>query len=154
MQGGSDSSLPEQQLQQQSEATGGSSSSSSTATEAAGGNPVISGADAQLQVSKEVIETLRNRVFGFDTMWVTSVDNYQQDGVVFKGNVRAKDPKVAYDRLKQRLQVSALGLRGYGMLLCSTALVFKTGPNLQNLHAHHLGLHVNHVQLALQSSYI
>eukprot|EP00878_Enallax_costatus_P024670 GHUV01026347.1.p1 GENE.GHUV01026347.1~~GHUV01026347.1.p1 ORF type:complete len:370 (+),score=121.97 GHUV01026347.1:911-2020(+) len=36
-------------------------------------------------------------------MWVTSVDNYQQDGVVFKGNIRSKDPKVAYAKLKKRL---------------------------------------------------
>ena len=43
---------------------------------------------------------------GFDTMWVTSVDNYQQDGVIFKGNVRNKDPAAAYAKLKQRLAVS------------------------------------------------
>jgi hypothetical protein len=29
-------------------------------------------------VSKEVIEQLRHSVFGFDTMWVTSVENYEQ----------------------------------------------------------------------------
>lgn len=45
------------------------------------------------------------QVFGFDTMWVTSVENYQQDGVVFKGNVRSKDPAAAYAKMKQRLQV-------------------------------------------------
>jgi hypothetical protein len=28
-----------------------------------------------------------------------------QDGVVFKGNVRSKDPREAYAKLKQRLQV-------------------------------------------------
>jgi hypothetical protein len=39
-------------------------------------------------------------------MWVTSVDNYQQDGVIFKGNVRSKDPSAAYDKMKQRLAVS------------------------------------------------
>lgn len=39
-------------------------------------------------------------------MWVTSVDNYQQDGVVFKGNVRNKDPSAAYAKMKQRLAVS------------------------------------------------
>ncbi|WIA17696.1 hypothetical protein OEZ85_009213 [Tetradesmus obliquus] len=67
-------------------------------------NPAIAGADANLQVSKEVIEKLRSSVFGFDTMWVTSVENYEQDGVVFKGNVRSKDPREAYAKLKQRLQ--------------------------------------------------
>jgi hypothetical protein len=42
-------------------------------------------------------------------MWVTSVDNYQQDGVIFKGNVRNKDPAAAYAKMKQRLAVSAAG---------------------------------------------
>lgn len=42
-------------------------------------------------------------------MWVTSVDNYQQDGVIFKGNVRNKDPSVAYAKMKQRLAVSHFG---------------------------------------------
>lgn len=67
---------------------------------------MIAGADANLRVSKEVIETLRNQVFGFDTMWVTSVDNYQADGVVFKGNIRSKDIQAAYAKLKERLAVS------------------------------------------------
>lgn len=99
-----DSSSSTEQPQQQQDAL---STSSPTATES--GNPKIAGADAaQLQVSKEVIETLRNRVFGFDSMWVTSVDNYQQDGVVFKGNIRSKDPKVAYAKLKERLMVGFL----------------------------------------------
>lgn len=81
-----------------------SEQSSSTTTTADSSNPTIAGADSQqLQVSKEVIETLRNKVFGFDTMWVTSVDNYQQDGVIFKGNVRNKDPSAAYAKMKQRL---------------------------------------------------
>lgn len=40
-------------------------------------------------------------------MWVTSVDNYQQDGVIFKGNVRNKDPSAAYAKMKQRLAVSS-----------------------------------------------
>jgi hypothetical protein len=39
-------------------------------------------------------------------MWVTSVENYQQDGVVFKGNVRGKSPAASYAKLKQRLKVT------------------------------------------------
>jgi hypothetical protein len=35
-------------------------------------------AAAGCQVSAEVIEKLRTSVFGFDTMWVTSVENYEQ----------------------------------------------------------------------------
>lgn len=42
-------------------------------------------------------------------MWVTSVDNYQQDGVIFKGNVRNKDTGAAYAKMKQRLAVSSHG---------------------------------------------
>jgi hypothetical protein len=42
-------------------------------------------------------------------MWVTSVDNYQQDGVIFKGNVRNKDTSAAYAKMKQRLAVSDTG---------------------------------------------
>jgi hypothetical protein len=58
-------------------------------------------------------------------MWVTSVDNYQQDGVVFKGNVRNKDPSAAYAKMKQRLAVSLerLGMR----TLCGPA---KLGPRV------------------------
>lgn len=42
-----------------------SEQSSSTTTTADSSNPTIAGADSQqLQVSKEVIETLRNKVFG------------------------------------------------------------------------------------------
>jgi len=43
-------------------------------------------------------------VFGYDTLWVTSVDNYQESGVVFKGNLRAKDPQAAYLKMKEKLR--------------------------------------------------
>ncbi len=52
-----------------------------------------------------VIDRLKQHVFGFDTFWVTSVDNYGHDGVVFKGNVRGRDPAVSYAKMKERLQV-------------------------------------------------
>ena len=64
----------------------------------------LPGQDA-VQLPKEVIERLRYTVFGFDTFWVTSVDNYDQDGVVFKGNVRGRDPAAAFEKMKQRMKV-------------------------------------------------
>lgn len=65
----------------------------------------ISGEDKSLQLPKEVIERLKYTVFGFDTFWVLSVENYEQDGVVFKGNVRGRDPAVSYAKMKDRLKV-------------------------------------------------
>ena len=56
-------------------------------------------------VAQEVVEKLRYQVFGYDTLWVTSVDNYQESGVVFKGNLRTKDPAVAYERMREKLKV-------------------------------------------------
>lgn len=55
---------------------------------------------------QEVVEKLRYSVFGYDTLWVTSVDNYQENGVVFKGNLRTKDPAAAYEKMKAKLKVS------------------------------------------------
>jgi hypothetical protein len=52
-----------------------------------------------------MIEQLRTRVFGLDTMWVTSVENYQEAGVVFKGNVRANNVTTAYKKMQKRLKV-------------------------------------------------
>lgn len=62
-------------------------------------------------------------------MWVTSVDNYQQDGVVFKGNVRNKDPSAAYAKMKQRLAVG-LGLTlGHALAVgCSRQSATAVGP--------------------------
>ncbi|KAG1675957.1 hypothetical protein FOA52_014201 [Chlamydomonas sp. UWO 241] len=58
---------------------------------------------ANLQISKEVIEELKFKVFSFDTFWVTSVDNYEADGVVFKGNMRGKDSQAAYNKIQERM---------------------------------------------------
>lgn len=43
-------------------------------------------------------------MFGYDSFFVTSVENYQQNGVLFKGNLRG-DPSKAYSKLALRLQV-------------------------------------------------
>jgi len=60
---------------------------------------------------RSTIELLKDRVFGFDSFWVTSVENYEADGVIFKGNVRGKDPATSYAKMNERLQVRA---RGWG----------------------------------------
>ncbi len=57
-----------------------------------------------LQLPSSVIERLRSTVFGFDTFFVTSVENYQADGVLFKGNLRG-NPADAYRRASERLKV-------------------------------------------------
>lgn len=55
----------------------------------------LPGEEKSLQLPKEVIERLKTRVFGIDTFFVTSVDNYEgEGGVVFKGNVRGRNTKV------------------------------------------------------------
>ena len=63
-------------------------------------------------INLQVIERLKYAVFGFDTFYVTSVENYKADGVVFKGNVRGKDPQVSYQKLAARMKV---GKRKYGV---------------------------------------
>ncbi|GLI60429.1 hypothetical protein VaNZ11_002582 [Volvox africanus] len=60
--------------------------------------------EGNVQLPKEVIDKLKSSVFGFDTFWVTSVDNYGHEGVVFKGNVRGRDPAMLYQKMRDRLQ--------------------------------------------------
>lgn len=59
--------------------------------------------EKSMQLPPEVIQRLRNVIFGFD-FFVTSVENYQANGVIFKGNLRG-DPSVVYDRIATRLKV-------------------------------------------------
>ena len=59
-----------------------------------------------LQLPRETIERLKTAVFGFDTFFVTSVENYEAAGVLFKGNLRG-DPAKAYSRMAARLLVSS-----------------------------------------------
>lgn len=65
----------------------------------------LSGEDKDLQLPKEVIERLKYTVFGFDTMWVTSVENYESDGVAFKGNLRGQSVKESFKKMQQRMKV-------------------------------------------------
>ncbi|KAG2483904.1 hypothetical protein HYH03_017226 [Edaphochlamys debaryana] len=60
--------------------------------------------EGNVRLPKEVIDQLKQSVFGFDTFWVSSVDNYGHEGVVFKGNVRGRDPAVSYSKMRERMQ--------------------------------------------------
>lgn len=59
---------------------------------------------SDMQLPREVIQQLRDVVFGFDTFYVTSVENYQANGVLFKGNLRGRSPAEAYARTAKRFQ--------------------------------------------------
>ena len=64
--------------------------------------------DKELQLPTEVVQQLRDVVFGFDTFYVTSVENYQANGVLFKGNLRGRSPAESYKRTAARLKVRSL----------------------------------------------
>ncbi|KAK9830008.1 hypothetical protein WJX72_009165 [[Myrmecia] bisecta] len=57
-----------------------------------------------LQLPPAVVSRLRDTVFGIDSFFVTSVENYQANGVLFKGNLRGKDPAKAYSIIARRLK--------------------------------------------------
>lgn len=57
-----------------------------------------------LQLPRDVVERLRTTVFGFDTFFVTSLENYEANGVLFRGNLRGGDPARAYAKLRDRLR--------------------------------------------------
>lgn len=67
--------------------------------------PVKEGTEQNMQLPREVIQQLRDVVFGFDTFYVTSVENYQANGVLFKGNLRGRTAAESYARTAARLQV-------------------------------------------------
>lgn len=54
------------------------------------------------QIPRNVIEVLRDQVFGFDTFFVTSQEPYE-GGVLFKGNLRV-DASKSYAKINTRLQ--------------------------------------------------
>lgn len=62
----------------------------------------ITESQPNLQLPQSVVARLRDTVFGPDTLFVTSVENYGLNGVLFKGNLRGT-PSVAYSKLKTRL---------------------------------------------------
>lgn len=61
-----------------------------------------------MQLPREVIQQLRDVVFGFDTFYVTGVENYQANGVLFKGNLRGRSAAESYSRTSSRLKVLLL----------------------------------------------
>jgi membrane-associated protease RseP (regulator of RpoE activity) len=65
--------------------------------------PRLKQEDPDLQLPQTVIAKLRDTVFGYDTLFVTSVENYGSSGVLFKGNLRG-DPAAAHTKLSLRLK--------------------------------------------------
>ena len=61
------------------------------------------------------IRTLRDSVFGLDTFFVQTVDNYGESGVLFKGNIRSgADPSAVQQKLQSKLSAA---LPGYSLYL-------------------------------------
>lgn len=54
------------------------------------------------QIPRNVIEVLRDQVFGFDTFFVTTQEPYE-GGILFKGNLRG-DASKSYAKINSRLQ--------------------------------------------------
>jgi len=56
-------------------------------------------------LSPAEIRTLRESVFGLDTFFVQTVDNYGESGVLFKGNIRSgADPSAVQEKLQAKLK--------------------------------------------------
>uniref|UniRef100_A0A803NDE9 Zinc metalloprotease EGY2, chloroplastic n=1 Tax=Chenopodium quinoa TaxID=63459 RepID=A0A803NDE9_CHEQI len=58
--------------------------------------------DETIRIPKEIVDILRDQVFGFDTFFVTGQEPYE-GGVLFKGNLRGVASK-SYEKLSKRLQ--------------------------------------------------
>eukprot|EP00891_Asterochloris_glomerata_P003585 jgi/Astpho2/3585/e_gw1.00058.23.1_t len=67
------------------------------------GGPVSTSA-AGLQLPRETVTKLRGTLSHPSEFWVTSVENYEANGVLFKGNLRAKDVQKAYASTASRLK--------------------------------------------------
>jgi hypothetical protein len=67
-------------------------------------------------------------VFTFDTFFVTSVENYDANGVLFKGNLRGKAAE-SQSKLKSRLQVCHPPSLSGPIVRCTFFLLFfMRGP--------------------------
>eukprot|EP00249_Psilotum_nudum_P016650 c25930_g1_i3 orf=723-1904(+) len=55
-----------------------------------------------VRIPRNILEVLRDQIFGFDTYFVTGQQPYE-GGVIFKGNLRG-DPSISYCKLNKRLQ--------------------------------------------------
>ena len=71
------------------------------------GGPASTSA-AGLQLPRETVTKLRSTLSHPSEFWVTSVENYEANGVLFKGNLRAKDVQKAYASTASRLKVCLL----------------------------------------------
>ncbi|KAA8539617.1 hypothetical protein F0562_026309 [Nyssa sinensis] len=58
--------------------------------------------DELIRIPKEIVEILRDQVFGFDTFFVTSQEPYE-GGVLFKGNLRGRAAR-SYEKITKRMQ--------------------------------------------------
>jgi hypothetical protein len=58
---------------------------------------------ADLQIPQAVIAKLRNSVFSLDTLFVTEVENYGAEGVLFKGNFRG-NPAEGAAKMRKKLK--------------------------------------------------
>ena len=86
---------------------------SASAAEPARGQTPASGQPPQPELSSPAdsplspseIRTLRDSVFGLDTFFVQTVDNYGESGVLFKGNIRSgADPSAVQTKLQDKLK--------------------------------------------------
>ncbi|KAL3682049.1 hypothetical protein R1sor_000071 [Riccia sorocarpa] len=64
--------------------------------------PGVKSSSEGVRLPKEVIDSLRDQVFGFDTFFVTGQEPYEA-GVLFKGNLRG-EPGKSFTKLEKRLQ--------------------------------------------------
>ena len=85
------------------------------------GGPVSTSA-AGLQLPRETVTKLRSTLSHPSEFWVTSVENYEANGVLFKGNLRAKDVQKAYASTASRLKVCLLLHAVHGTTVTSRGL--------------------------------
>ena len=86
------------------------------------GGPVSTSA-AGLQLPRETVTKLRGTLSHPSEFWVTSVENYEANGVLFKGNLRAKDVQKAYASTASRLKVCLLCHAVHGTTVTSGFLL-------------------------------
>lgn len=72
--------------------------------EVASGSPLpgMKASGEMVRIPKNVVEVLRDQVFGFDTFFVTGQEPYE-GGILFKGNLRG-DASKGYAKINSRLQ--------------------------------------------------
>ena len=104
------------------------------------GEPVSTSA-AGLQLPRETVTKLRSTLSHPSEFWVTSVENYEANGVLFKGNLRAKDVQKAYASTASRLKVCLLLHAVHGTTVTSRGLAhwlprLPATARLRAVHGH------------------